>query len=187
MEREVWCMRFEIVGKNIEITESIRDKIENKLGLLEKYILIDKNVTARVVARVYPNSQKVEITIPTKVGILRTEVEHEDLYAAVDLAIDKLEDQLRRQKTRLNRRHKSSLAENMLMEEGSEEEADIPVKTKSITASVMDLDEAIMQMELSNHDFYIYTDDESQKISVVYKRNSGGLKARQCFIKSKNH
>ena len=124
-------------------------------------------------ARVYPASQKIEVTIPTRVGILRTEVEHEDLYAAVDIALDKLEDQLRRQKTRLNRRHRDSLAENFLSE-AEEKEYDIPVKTKTIAAERMDLEEAIMQMELSNHDFYIYTDDESGKISVVYRRNNGG-------------
>ena len=166
-------MRFEIVGKNITITDTMREKIEKKLSGLQKYLLIDPDTTARVVARVYPESQKIEVTIPTKVGILRTEVEHENLYAAVDIALDKLEDQLRRQKTRLNRRHRDSLAENFLME-AEEEEYDIPVKTKKIIAEKMDLEEAIMQMELSNHDFYIYTDDESGKVSVVYRRNNGG-------------
>ena len=166
-------MRFEIVGKNVTITEPMRAKIEKKLSGLQKYLLIDPDTTARVVARVYPASQKIEVTIPTKVGILRTEVEHEDIYSAVDIALDKLEDQLRRQKTRLNRRHRDSLAETFILEE-EEEEIDIPVKTKTLTAERMDLEEAIMQMELSNHDFYIYTDDESDRISVVYRRNNGG-------------
>ena len=166
-------MRFEIVGKNVTITEPMRAKIEKKLSGLQKYLLIDPDTTARVVARVYPASQKIEVTIPTRVGILRTEVEHEDIYSAVDIALDKLEDQLRRQKTRLNRRHRDSLAEAFILEE-EEEEIDIPVKTKSLTAERMDLEEAIMQMELSNHDFYIYTDDESDRISVVYRRNNGG-------------
>ncbi|MBR2761390.1 MAG: ribosome-associated translation inhibitor RaiA [Solobacterium sp.] len=166
-------MRFEIVGKNVTITEPMRAKIEKKLSGLQKYLLIDPDTTARVVARVYPASQKIEVTIPTRVGILRTEVEHEDIYSAVDIALDKLEDQLRRQKTRLNRRHRDSLAETFILEE-EEEEIDIPVKTKTLAAERMDLEEAIMQMELSNHDFYIYTDDESDRISVVYRRNNGG-------------
>ena len=125
-------MRFEIIGKNITITDLMRSKIEKKLSALEKYLLIDPDTKARVVARVYPNSQKIEVTIPTKVGILRSEVTHEDLYAAIDIAVDKLEDQLRRQKTRLNRRHRESLAEAFLEEAAeaaaagidSEEEAD---------------------------------------------------------------
>lgn len=166
-------MRFEIVGKNITITDAMREKIEKKLSGLEKYLLIDPDTTARVVARVYPNSQKIEVTIPTRVGLLRTEVEQQDIYSAVDIALDKLEDQLRRQKTRLNRRHRDSLAETFVLDE-EESDIDIPVKTKTIVAEKMDLEEAIMQMELSNHDFYIYTDDESDRISVVYRRNSGG-------------
>ena len=133
-------MRFEIVGKNISVTEGMRTKIEEKLSFLDKYILIDPNVIARVVCRVYPNTQKIEVTIPTKVGILRAEVEHEDFYAAIDLAIDKLEDQIRRQKTRLSRRHKDSLAESFIeKDEKVLEEEDIAVKTKTITPEKMDL------------------------------------------------
>ncbi len=166
-------MRFEIIGKNITITDLMRSKIEKKLSALEKYLLIDPDTKARVVARVYPNSQKIEVTIPTKVGILRSEVTHEDLYAAIDIAVDKLEDQLRRQKTRLNRRHRESLAEAFLEEAAEAEERVVPVKTKTIQATKLDLDEAIMQMELSSHDFYIYTDEDTGRISVVYLRNDG--------------
>lgn len=167
-------MRFEIVGKNISVTEGMRTKIEEKLGFLDKYILIDPNVIARVVCRVYPNTQKIEVTIPTKVGILRAEVEHEDFYAAIDLAIDKLEDQIRRQKTRLSRRHKDSLAESFIeKDEKVLEEEDIAVKTKTITPEKMDLEEAIMRMEMLGHSFFIYVDNENDEIAVVYRRNDG--------------
>ena len=167
-------MRFEIVGKNISVTEGLRTKIEEKLSFLDKYILIDPNVIARVVCRVYPNTQKIEVTIPTKVGILRAEVEHEDFYAAIDLAIDKLEDQIRRQKTRLSRRHKDSLAESFIeKDEKVLEEEDIAVKTKTITPEKMDLEEAIMRMEMLGHSFFIYVDNEDDEIAVVYRRNDG--------------
>ncbi len=170
-------MKFEIYGENITITDGMRHKIETKLSFLKKYFMIDDDTTARVVAKVYPNGQKVEITIPTKVGILRAEVMHEDFYAAVDLAIDKLEDQIRRQKTRLSRRHKDSLAENFitLNEEANEDET--LVKTKRIYADEMTLDEAIMQMEMLSHTFFIYKDTDANKIAVVYKRfdNNYGL------------
>ena len=167
-------MRFEIVGKNISVTEGMRTKIEEKLGFLDKYILIDPNVIARVVCRVYPNTQKIEVTIPTKVGILRAEVEQEDFYAAIDLAIDKLEDQIRRQKTRLSRRHKDSLAESFIeKDEKVLEEEDIAVKTKTITPEKMDLEEAIMRMEMLGHSFFIYVDNEDDEIAVVYRRNDG--------------
>ena len=152
----------------------MRTKIEEKLGFLDKYILIDPNVIARVVCRVYPNTQKIEVTIPTKVGILRAEVEHEDFYAAIDLAIDKLEDQIRRQKTRLSRRHKDSLAESFIeKDEKVLEEEDIAVKTKTITPEKMDLEEAIMRMEMLGHSFFIYVDNENDEIAVVYRRNDG--------------
>ena len=167
-------MRFEIVGKKISVTEGMRTKIEEKLSFLDKYILIDPNVIARVVCRVYPNTQKIEVTIPTKVGILRAEVEHEDFYAAIDLAIDKLEDQIRRQKTRLSRRHKDSLAESFIeKDEKVLEEEDIAVKTKTITPEKMDLEEAIMRMEMLGHSFFIYVDNEDDEIAVVYRRNDG--------------
>lgn len=168
-------MRFEIVGKNVTVTPAMREQIEKKLSTLDKYLLIDPDTIARVVARVYPNAQKVEITIPTKVGILRTEVVNDDFYAAVDLAIDKLEDQLRRQKTRLSKRHREHLAEAFINEaEAEDNEEDIPVRTKTVVADEMILDEAIMQMELSGHNFYIYKDEDSEKISVVYRRRNGG-------------
>ena len=153
----------------------VKATIEAKLSALDKYLIIDDETIARVVARVYPNSQKIEVTIPSKVGLLRTEVVDEDFYVAVDLAIDKLEDQIRRQKTRLSRRHKEHLATAFVEEAELEEaESEIPVKTKTIVADKMDLEEAIMQMELSGHNFYIYTDEEDGKIAVVYRRSSGG-------------
>ena len=139
--------------------------------------MIDENVIANVVVRVYPNKQKIEVTIPTKYAVLRTEVVHDDLYAAIDLAIDKLEDQIRRQKTRLTRKHKEKLAyafieEAEVLDNG--DEGDELVKTKSIVADTMELDEAIMRMEMLNHNFFIYRDDETKEIAVVYKRHDGG-------------
>ena len=165
-------MRFELIGKNVNLTERVQEQIEKKLTNLDKYLIIGDDTIARVVVREEPNDKKIEVTIPTKVGILRAEVEHEDLYTALDLAVDKLEDQIRRQKTRLNRRHKDSLAESFIQEELEEE--DIPVRTKTIHAETMDLDEAIMQMELLGHNFFIFTDEESGSISVVYRRKNGG-------------
>ena len=104
-------MKVQIYGKNITVTPAIAEKIEEKLNLLEKYFIIDETVVANVVVRVYPTKQKIEVTIPTKYAVLRAEVTHDDLYAAIDLAVDKLEDQIRRQKTRLNRKNKEKLAE----------------------------------------------------------------------------
>lgn len=169
-------MKVNIVGKNVTVTPAIAEKITKKLNVLTKYFIIDEQDTAKVLIRTYPLKQKIEVTIPTKYAILRAEVVDDDLYAAIDLVIDKLEDQIRRQKTRIQKKNKTSLAMAFVEQEAYEAEEDIEevVKTKSIVCKEMSLDEAIMKMELLNHDFFIYTDDETQKIAVVYKRNDGG-------------
>ena len=164
-------MKFAIYGENVTITEEMRERIENKLSVLGRYFVVDEDTAARVTVKVYGDDLKVEVTIPSKVALLRAEVIDNDFNTAVDLAIDKIEDQIRRQKGRLSRRHKDSLAETFIDDEESEE--DIPVKTKTIFADEMVLDEAIMRMEMLSHSFFIYKDADSEKISVVYKRNDG--------------
>lgn len=171
-------MKFYIHGKNVSITDAMRERIEKKLSFLEKYIMIDEDTTANVVVKVYPVYQKIEVTIPTKIGLLRAEAAHEDLYSAIDIAIDKLEDQLLRQKTRLSRKHRDKLALAFIDSEeyGAEvlDEDDVVVRTKQIDPELMDLEEAILRMEMLDHSFFIYTDSETDKIAVVYKRNDGG-------------
>ena len=170
-------MKINIVGKNISITEAIQSKIEKKLNTLHKYFIFADEVVAHVLIRTYPTKQKIEVTIPTKHAILRVEVVDDDLYAAIDKAVDKLEDQIRKQKTRLQKKNKEGLSEAFIDSELYEDydpDEDEVVKTKSIVPTEMSLDEAIMQMELLNHDFYIYIDDETSKVAVVYRRNSGG-------------
>ena len=170
-------MKVNIYGKNITVTPALSEKIEKKLNHLEKYFMIDDSVVANVVVRVYPNKQKIEVTIPTKYAVLRTEVVHDDLYAAIDLAIDKLEDQIRRQKTRLTRKNKEKLAYAFIEEmdfEDSYEDNDELVRTKTVTADTMELDEAIMRMEMLGHSFFIYRDNETNEIAVVDKRHDGG-------------
>ena len=159
-------MKVNIVGKNITVTQGISDKIHKKLDVLTKYFIISEDDVANVLVRTYPTKQKIEVTIPTRYAILRAEV--------VD---DKLEDQIRRQKTRLTRKNKESLAEafvdhELFNDEDIEEEE--VVRTKSIVPKEMSLDEAIMKMELLGHDFFIYTDDETNKVAVTYKRKDGG-------------
>ena len=170
-------MKVNIVGKNITVTEGISEKIHKKLDVLTKYFIISEDDVANVLVRTYPTKQKIEVTIPTRYAILRAEVVDDDLYAAIDRAVDKLEDQIRRQKTRLTRKNKESLAEAFVDHELFNDdvaEDDEIVRTKSIVPTEMSLDEAIMQMELLGHDFFIYTDDETNKIPVCYKRNDGG-------------
>ena len=168
-------MKINVVGKNVTVTQGISDKIHKKLEVLNKYFIVGDEDTANVLIRTYRHKQKIEVTIPTKFAILRAEVMDDDLYNAVDKVIDKLEDQIRRQKTRLTRKNKDSLAQAFIDEVDEYSDSDDQVvKTKSIVPVEMSLDDAIMKMELLGHDFFIYTDDETQKIAVVYKRYDGG-------------
>ena len=166
-------MKFAIYGENVTINDEMRQQIEDRLSGLNKYVVIDEDQSAKVSVKVHGgNALKVEVNVPTKVGLMRSEVVHQDFSTAVDLAIDKLEDQIRRQKGRLSRRHKDSLAETFFEEDVEDEET--PVRTKTIYADEMILDEAIMRMEMLSHSFFIYKDVDSEKMAVVYKREDGG-------------
>ena len=168
-------MKITLRGKNIEITEAIEEKVGEKLSKLDKYFIVSENVEAKVLVRTYPYGQKIEVTIPTEYVLLRAEVEDQDLYNAIDLVIDKLEGQIRKYKTRLNRKSKDNkLAFNLAsIEPLDDEEEDVLVKTKTITPKPMDMEEAIMQMELIGHSFFVYRDTETDAISIVYRRNDG--------------
>jgi len=168
-------MKVIIRGKNIDLTEGIETKINKKLSVLDKYFIMSDNVEAKVLIRTYPVGQKIEVTIPTEYVLLRAEVIDYDLYNAIDLVIDKLEGQIRKYKTRLSRKSKDNkLAFNIASIEPLEkEEEDVIVKTKTISPKPMDLEEAIMQMELIGHSFFVYKDTETNLVSVVYKRNAG--------------
>ena len=102
---------------------------------------------------------------------MRSEVLHDNFQTGVDLAIEKIEDQIRKQKSRLSRRHKESLASSFIEDTDSEE--DVPVRTKTVYADEMVLDEAIMRMEMLSHSFFVYKDADSNSIALVYKRNDG--------------
>ena len=168
-------MKITLRGKNIEITEAIEEKVSEKLSKLDKYFIVSENVEAKVLVRTYPYGQKIEVTIPTEYVLLRAEVVDQDLYNAIDLVIDKLEGQIRKYKTRLNRKSKDNkLSFNLAsIETLEEEEEDVLVKTKTITPKPMDMEEAIMQMELIGHSFFVYRDTETDAISIVYRRNDG--------------
>lgn len=170
-------MRCQIVGKNIVVTEAMRKAIEEKLAKMDKYFIINDEVIAKVLVRTYKTAQKIEVTIHTKMMDFRVEVSDADLYAAVDLAIDKLEGQMRKLKTKLCRRHKESLGESISFENIDNEEDnenDEMVRVKEVYLEPMDIEEAITRMEALGHNFFLYRDSEDDMTSVVYKRYDGG-------------
>lgn len=172
-------MKYQIIGKNIEVTEGIKEALLKKLHRMDKYFVINDDVECRAVVRTYKTGQKVEITIFTKMMDFRAEVIDNDLYAAFDLAIDKLEGQMRKLKTRLDRRNKDGLGKSIAFEnfeaEKEEAESDEIVRTKSYLLSPMSMEEAITRMEALGHDFFMYLDIDDDMISVLYCRDNGGL------------
>ena len=172
-------MKYLIIGKNIEVTDGIKEALLKKLHRMDKYFVINDDVECRAVVRTYKTGQKVEITIFTKMMDFRAEVIDNDLYAAFDLAIDKLEGQMRKLKTRLDRRNKDGLGKSIAFEnfeaEKEEAENDEIVRTKSYLLSPMSMEEAITRMEALGHDFFMYLDADDDMISVLYRRDNGGL------------
>lgn len=171
-------MKYQIIGKNVEITEGIRAAIEKKTSRMNKYFLINDEVECRAVVSVHGEEQKVEITIFTQMPI-RAEVVDSDLYAAIDLAIDKLEAQMKKIKARMDRRSdRESLGRNIdfaqIEEDPDDPEKDVIVRAKSYYLQAMTIEEAALRMDALGHDFFLYLDKEDDRISVVYNRKDGG-------------
>ena len=172
-------MKYQIIGKNIQVTDAISSAIEKKLSKMDKFFLINDNVECRAVVSVHGETQRVEITIFLPQMPLRAEVEDADLYAAIDLAIDKLVGQMRKVKTRMDRsRGRESFANAVQFQDFEDEapskEQDVVVRAKSYYLQSMKIDEAILRMEALGHDFFLYLDEDDDRISVVYIRRDGG-------------
>ena len=169
-------MEIIIRGDKIKITDAMNDYIEEKLGKLEKYLENSDTVRANVIVKVKNHEQRVEITIPLKTFILRSEETQDDFYAAVDKTIDKLERQIRKNKTRIMSKQVKTSYDFALpeLDAADEEVSDTKViKRKRVEVKPMNEEEAILQMELLGHQFYMYKDSETDKPTVVYKRNDG--------------
>ena len=165
-------MKYLIRGDKYENTEAIKEYIEAKLSRLDKYIKDSDDLEAVVLTKKEGRRYKIEVTIPTKDFTLRNEVVDDDLYAAIDLVIDKLERQVRKNKEKLNKKKKVIEDFEIDIEDNFMEE-EVIVKRKSIELKPIDEEEAILQMELLGHNFFVYKDADTDKICVLYKRKNG--------------
>lgn len=170
-------MKFIIRGRKVDVTPAIKDYIINKLSRLDKYFNEPNELTATVLIKVKDVDQIVEVTIPAKKLILRAEDKNKDLYAAIDLVVDKLERQIRKNKTRLSKKKnkESSIDFNLKYEIAKnevEEEKKI-VKHKEIEMKPMSEEEAIMQLELLGHEFFVYQDVKRECVCILYIRKDG--------------
>lgn len=171
-------MKLEVRGKNIEVTDALRDYATKRLSKLERYI--DDVRDAQVALSVEGEDHKVEVTIPLNGIILRGEETNEDMYTAIDMVEEKLEKQIDKYKTRLYRSYRGAGLKQAVQEEAkrqlAEEEAPEKfkiVRTKRFALKPMDEEEAIMQMNLLGHSFFVFHNAETEEVNVVYKRKDG--------------
>lgn len=170
-------MKVTVIAKNIELTPALKEMVEKKISKLEKYF--GPNVEGRATLSVQKNRQRVEVTIPFNGVILRGEEVTDDMYKSIDLVEEKLVRQIRKQRTKLSRKNNSGSLRypefNSLefKNEDTDEDTSRIVKTKSFNVKPMSADEAVLQMELLGHSFFVYQDADTNNVSVVYKRKDG--------------
>ena len=182
---------FNVRGENIEVTPALRTYVENKVSKIEKYFDEVPEANVHVNLKVYSDRQgKAEVTIPLPNIVLRAEETSPDLYGSIDLVSDKLERQIRKYKTKVNRKFRRQTAELPdaispdLVEETSnldselngeaDEGSDIRiVRTKRFDLKPMNAEEAVLQMDMLGHSFFVYLDGETESTNIVYKRDDG--------------
>jgi len=173
-------MNIIISGRQIELTDAIKEKIESKLEKLDNYI--DSNTDVKVTVSARKDRQTIEVTIRTINGpVIRAEDTQEDLYSAIDLVYDKLKNQIRKYKKRLQDKKQDNKSIRFLdvTEDNVEDDADLNEvlvieRRKKFSLKPMTEEEAVLQMDLVGHDFYMFRNTDTDEIAVVYKRNNGG-------------
>lgn len=167
-------MKFIIIGKNIEVTPGLKERVESKLGKLERYFTKDAEI--HVTLSVQKEAQKIEVTIPVKNGIIRSEQESSDMYVSIDLVEEVIERQLRKYKNKLIAKHQEGgyFQDSFLEEDDGEPAGEIQiVRTKRFGFKPMYPEDACVQMELLGHSFYVFLNAETDEVNVVYRRKNG--------------
>ena len=166
-------MKFIIVGKNINVTEGLKSAVEDKIGKLEKYFSPETEV--HVTLSVEKERQKIEVTIPVKGSIIRSEQVSNDMYVSIDLVEEIIERQLKKYKTRITDRKQAaeSFRKEYLENDYMDEEEIKIVRTKKFDIKPMYPEDACVQMELLGHSFFVFVNAETDEVSVVYKRKGG--------------
>ena len=163
-------MNISVYGKNIQLTDALKEVATKKISRLDKFFY--KDIEAKVVLSVERKKQKVEVTIPFNGRILRVEEASEDMYSSIDDAVESLEKQIRKHKTKLEDRKHSNESikfENVEPLDDMEEDFKV-VKTKRFSVKPMSIEEAVLQMDLLKHDFFVFLNADTEEVNVVYKR-----------------
>ncbi len=170
-------MKFTISGKNIEVTDGLRSAVTEKLGKLERYFTPDTDIL--VTLSVEKERQKIEVTIPVKGNIIRSEQVSNDMYVSIDLVEEVIERQLRKYKTKIVEKHQEggNFKKEFLEKEAEPLEDVKIIRTKHFGIKPMYPEDACIQMELLGHNFFVFCNAETEEVNVVYKRkgNTYGL------------
>lgn len=170
-------MNIIIVGKNIDVTPGLREAVEDKIGKLEKYFTPDTEV--HVTLSVEKDRQKIEVTIPVKGNIIRSEQVSNDLYVSIDLVEEIIERQLKKYKNKLTsyKQNNDNFKQDFIEKDFVDEDEIKIIRSKKFDMKPMYPEDACVQMELLGHDFYVFQNAETDQVCVVYKRkgNTYGL------------
>jgi putative sigma-54 modulation protein len=176
-------MNINIRGERFELTDALKEYVEKKLSKLERYFEAPLTSEVNVTLSVIKDLHSIEVTIPLPGVLLRAEERNNDMYASIDLVLDKLERQIRKHKTKVNRKYRQEGGLRTLFKETfeasaaariyeDEDELEV-VRTKRFTLKPMDVEEAILQMNMVGHNFFVFSNSDTEEVNVVYKRNDG--------------
>ena len=165
-------MRFIITGRNIDITEGLKSAVEEKLGKLDRFFAPETEVN--VTLSVEKERQKIEVTIPVKGNIIRSEQVSSDMYVSIDLVEEVIERQLKKYKNKIvdKQQNAAAFAQEFVEKDYDDDEVKI-IRTKRFGIKPMDPEEACVQMELLGHNFFVFCNAETEEVNVVYKRKDG--------------
>lgn len=166
-------MKYIIIGKNIEVTQGLKTAVEEKIGKLERYFTPETEV--HVTLSVEKDRQKIEVTIPVKGNIIRSEQVSNDMYVSIDLVEEIIERQLKKYKNKLvDKQQTSSFFKQEYIEKDFTDDEDINIiRTKKFDIKPMYPEDACVQMELLGHSFFVFCNAETDQVNVVYKRKGG--------------
>ncbi|HEU4965600.1 MAG TPA: ribosome-associated translation inhibitor RaiA [Bacilli bacterium] len=173
-------MKIQVRGQHLDVTEALRQYVEKKIGRLEKYFNAPSVHTVSVTLSVVKDLHAVEVTMPINGYVIRAEEKSSDMYASIDTVSDKLEKQIEKHKSKINKRLKQEGIHSLFVEAEAavalaptvEADSDL-VRVKRFAVKPMDVDEAIMQMDLLGHDFFVFSNADSEEVNVVYRRKDG--------------
>lgn len=168
-------MNVQVRGRNIEVTKALKDYIEKRVGKLDRFI--DNLGDAQVTMTVEKESHRIELTIPVSGMILRAEESTGDMYTSTDLVVEKIEKQIQKYKGKLQKRGVRVVNTQKFAATPEETEEDTPklVRTKRFAIKPMPVEEAVLQMNLLGHSFFVFSNAETEQVNVVYKRNDGNF------------